>query len=243
MISVRPGNISVSTAAAYCNWLVMLWGAFDLPNPWRPARDAALSNGAGLKKNRSEHGLVKAVAKAIAGIDPTTAMGARDMWLLCGVAILGLSTIEVAGLRRENVHIYGVDRRLWIDSRPGARDVDVGVTASTWLSRMEGVFAKAYSDETWFAADAPLWPSLHRWGTKPDSRHMSPQTVVRILRGLGLSAGDLRWFARSEIRAAGATIAEAGLLMGTRGGVETTPDETRIVRLVAQSTIATKLGI
>jgi hypothetical protein len=236
---LRPGDTSPSTIDTYCKWLVMLWNGMGLEhNPWRyareliPAGELKMNSSVGAGKRFRDRTL-KTLAGAVERIDPATTHGARDLWLICGAALLGLSAKELATTKRS-----ALEGEYIIVNRRGSQRIELGFAAGAWLHRMEGMFAKTYGFDRFLAPDAPLWPSMPRWGV-PDVGNMAPSTVVRILRGRGLQLTDLRKLVRKELRDAGATIKQAGVLMGTRDGEE--PEGG--ARLAAQQAIASRVGL
>lgn len=160
-ISAKQDTLSTETIAVYCGWLGCLWKSLGQPqNPWWEARAWVLQGQ--LKENKRVQLAEQALAQrlAIPGL-----IGARDSWLLCGIALLGMTASEIVSARRidlrllDSGHMY-----LHIDTRPASQDVVIGPAAASWLHRFEGTLRESDSgrSEAGLSSSGPVFPSLSR---------------------------------------------------------------------------------
>ncbi len=239
-IFIKQEELSARSVVAYCAWLSMLWNRMDLDhNPWPAARRYAAQFV--VRKNSDPSAAMKALAQAIKGCDPSSMLGARDMWLMVGVGLLGLSTHEISRAKRSDLVAIGAHRALLVESRKEPEGIVVGHSALTWLNRMEGLMAREVriNDRAarLLAPTSPLWPSLAPEGLE----HLSPKSVSGALTSRGIEVAALRRMLRMELRQAGATVKQAGAMMGTRPDVEP-EDRWSEIRLAAQQRIASVVG-
>ena len=231
-----------ATAAVYCNWLSMLWQAFPgAPNPWTAAKAELLADKIQTNRKHDDHAWVlQDVQAAVGAMDFASLAAVRDAWLICGALLLGLSTREIGHANRSEIQLGGE----WPTLRVANRDVPIGPAALSWLSRMEGNIARSSRVSSFgrlLEPSAPVWPSISRGtGNVPDFMHQS--TVSKCVRRRELHVSSLRWALRQELRSHGATIREAGILLGLRQG-EVDIERADKLRILAQASLASKAGL